>query len=242
MLRRRSNDVADRGPGCRGFATVQGLKPIWKPSSDVIAKVIWSPRLTGKKRSAGKRNRERVGGGERRGTRGFLACSPFADRAGAANHSSQRLGALLLPPSPFESPASGLLLLASAPPLPCSFRGVSRARQTDKTSVGHRRGCLFPFQSLKTPRRPRQWERSLHRSVGPSPSSPWHDPAAGSRRINSAKGESRGAPLTTVIGIVAVVGHRPGRRKPPGFQGSHVAATEKNEPHPRSSRQPFVSS
>lgn len=42
MLRRRSNDVADRGPGCRELAAVQGLQPIWTPSSDVIVKVIWS--------------------------------------------------------------------------------------------------------------------------------------------------------------------------------------------------------
>lgn len=38
MLRRRSNDVADRGPGCRELAAVQGLQPIWTPSSDVIVK------------------------------------------------------------------------------------------------------------------------------------------------------------------------------------------------------------
>lgn len=116
------------------------------------------------------------------------------------------------------------------PSLPCSFRGVSRARQTDKTSVGHRRGCLFPAQSLRRRDAPGSGkDLCIALSVHPQAALGMILPQTcgesavqkGSRAVPPSPPSRASSPSW------GMRGHRPGRRKPPGFQGSHVAATEK---------------
>lgn len=174
--------------------------------------------------------------GHTRGRQGSLACSPVCrqptTQVNASAPSSVRLRV-----SCFWPLASGV-----CPSLPCSFRGVSRARQTDKTSVGHRRGCLFPAQSLRRRDAPGSGkDLCIALSV--------HPQAALGMILPQTCGES-----AVQKGSRAVPPSPPSRASSPsegpparasqasGLPGFPRGRHRKNEPHPRSSRQPFVSS